>query len=232
VAAEAVRRGAKVSAVDADPGMARTAARNVPEADVQVAVLPELPHEDGSFDAVVGNFVINHVGEPVTVVRALRRVLRPGGRLALTCWVMPGSGALSLLKESMDEVGVGWPDDIPVTPFMEYGNPASFAGLLEDAGLGDVAVQELDWEHVVEPEEWWRTGPMARVGSNGVVLARQTPEVIAKVKDAYDRRTASYARDDGETALPAHALLAHGVRFSTEAISGGEGRGGPVASGL
>ncbi|SEG76681.1 Methyltransferase domain-containing protein [Thermomonospora echinospora] len=216
VAAEAVRRGAKVSAVDADPGMARTAARNVPEADVRVAVLPGLPHEDGAFDAVVGNFVINHVGEPVTVVRELRRVLCPGGRLALTCWVLPGSGALGIIKESMDEVGVEWPADVPVTPFMEYGNPEGFAGLLKAAGLDDVTVRELDWEHVVDPEEWWQAGPMARVGSNGVILARQTPEVIAEVKAEYRRRIASHTRPGGEVALPAHALLAHGVSGSPQ----------------
>src|SRR3954468_8696779 len=40
VAARAVRRGARVWAVDADPQMAETARRNVPEADVAVAVLP------------------------------------------------------------------------------------------------------------------------------------------------------------------------------------------------
>src|SRR4051812_35786511 len=49
VAAEAVRRGARVSAVDADPQMAEMAAGNVPDADVRVAVLPELPYGDESF---------------------------------------------------------------------------------------------------------------------------------------------------------------------------------------
>ncbi|MBA9002280.1 MULTISPECIES: class I SAM-dependent methyltransferase [Thermomonospora] len=215
VAAGAVRRGASVTAVDADPGMARTAARNVPEADVDVAVLPSLPYGDEAFDAVVGNFVINHVGEPVTAVRELLRVLRPGGRLALTCWVLPPSGALALLKEAMDEVGVQWPDDIPVTPFMEYGNPDAFAGLLREAGAGEAGVEALDWEHVIDPEEWWRTGAMARVGSNAVVLARQDEATIAKVKAAYGRRVEEHRRPDGEVAVPAHALLARGVRLST-----------------
>ncbi|MFD0856072.1 class I SAM-dependent methyltransferase, partial [Actinomadura adrarensis] len=101
VAAEAVRRGADVSAVDAEAGMAETAARNVPGLrEVRVAVLPELPFGDDSFDAVVGNFVINHVGEPGLALSELRRVLRPGGRLALTCWEMPGSGALGIVRDA------------------------------------------------------------------------------------------------------------------------------------
>ncbi|WP_433170378.1 class I SAM-dependent methyltransferase [Actinoallomurus sp. CA-150999] len=210
VAAAAARRDAQVSAVDAEPEMAEAAARNVPGADVHVAVLPELPFDDASFDAVVGNFVINHVGEPVTALEELRRVLRPGGRLALTCWTMPGSGVLAIVREAMDEVGVPWPEDVPVSPFMEYGRPEAF-GELVGRVLRDVSVEELDWEFEFEPEDWWRTGAMARVGSNGVVLARQDPATIARVKDAYDRILRPCAAGNGTVRVAAHALLAHGV---------------------
>jgi SAM-dependent methyltransferase len=211
VAAEAARRGAKVSAVDADPHMAETAARNVPEADVQVAVLPALPYEDETFDAVVGNFVINHVGEPAVALKEMRRVLRPGGRLALTCWAMPGSGVLALVREAMDEAGVAWPDDVPMTPFMEYGRPDAFAALM-GGEFREAAVEELDWDFAFEPEDWWETGAMAGVGSNGVVLLRQDPPTIARVKQAYDGILTPYATGDGHVAVPAHALLAHGTR--------------------
>jgi SAM-dependent methyltransferase len=66
VAAIAIERGAKVTAVDAEPSMAEAAARNVPGLDVRLAVLPDLPLPDADFDAVTGNFVINHAGYPAT----------------------------------------------------------------------------------------------------------------------------------------------------------------------
>ncbi|KAB2344792.1 class I SAM-dependent methyltransferase [Actinomadura rudentiformis] len=211
VAAGAVRRGAEVSAIDADPGMAETAGRNVPGVDVRVAVLPETPFGDETFDAVVGNFVINHVGEPGAALKELRRVLRPGGRLALTCWRMPGSGALAVVRDAMEVAGVPWPEDIPVTPFMEYGEPGAFrelvAGVFEDA-----TVEEVTWEHVVDPEEWWETGAMAKVGSNGVILSRQSPDVVAAVKAAYNEIVGRYAVGDGTVSLTAYALLASGTR--------------------
>ncbi|MFF9076900.1 class I SAM-dependent methyltransferase [Streptomyces sp. NPDC014872] len=53
-----------------------------PEADVRLAALPCLPFADDEFDAVVGNFVLNHVGRPREALRELRRVTRPGGRPA------------------------------------------------------------------------------------------------------------------------------------------------------
>jgi SAM-dependent methyltransferase len=211
VSAEAVRRGATVSAVDADPLMAETAARNVPEADVRVAVLPGLPHEDESFDAVVGNFVLNHVGDPAVTLKALRRVLRPGGRTALTCWVMPGSGVLAVVRDAMEEVGVPWPDDVPLSPFMDYGRRDAFAGLMARE-FTDGAAEELDWDFTFDPDEWWEAGAMAGVGSNGVILLRQDPATIARVRLAYDRVLAPYALGDGRVAVPAHALLAHGTR--------------------
>ncbi|WP_433475694.1 class I SAM-dependent methyltransferase [Spirillospora sp. CA-142024] len=212
VSLEAVRRGARVSAVDAEPGMAETARRNVPGLDVRVAVLPGLPFEDGTFDAVAGNFVINHVGEPDVALGALRRVLRPGGRLALTCWVMPGRGALAIVREAIEAAGVPWPDDIPATPFMEYGERAEFRRLVVEAGFAEVAVEEVTWEHVVDPEEWWETGALSRVGTNGVIVGRQDAPTVARIKTEYDRIISGYAVQDGRVALPAHALLASGVR--------------------
>jgi ubiquinone/menaquinone biosynthesis C-methylase UbiE len=89
VAGAAVARGARVTAVDAEPSMAEAAARNVPGLDVRVAVLPDLPLPAAGFDAVTGNFVIHATGDPAAVLAQLRRVLRAGGRLALTCWSEP-----------------------------------------------------------------------------------------------------------------------------------------------
>ncbi|XVQ11067.1 class I SAM-dependent methyltransferase [Spirillospora sp. CA-255316] len=212
VPAEAVRRGAEVSAVDADPLMAETAARNVPGLDVTVAVLPELPFGDAAFDAVTGNFVINHVGDPAAALAELRRVLRPGGRLALTCWEMPGSGALGIVREAVDRVGVPWPDDIPVTPFMEYGERAAFERLVRDAGFGDARAEAVTWHHRTDPEEWWETGALSRVGSNGVIIARQDAATIARIKKSYDEIMSGYTVGAGEVSLPAHALLAHATR--------------------
>ncbi len=211
VAAAAAARGARVTAVDAEPGMAEAAARNVPGLDVRVAVLPDLPLPDAGFDAVTGNFVINHAGDPAAVLAELRRVLRAGGRLALTCWPDPPSPATGLAAQAIEAAGVSWPEDIPAPPFRRYSSPQMFAALLAGAGFAGAAARLLSWEHRVDPGEWWQVY-RSRVGSNGVVIARQDSVTTARIKAEFDRLAARYAAGDGMIALPATAVLASATR--------------------
>src|SRR6516225_5859501 len=166
--AAAVARGARVTAVDAEPSMAEAAARNVPGLDIRVAVLPDLPLPDGVFDAVTGNFVINAVGDPPAALTELRRVLRPGGRLALTCWNYPPAAAQSIAADALAAAGVPWPDDIPLPPFRAYSSPGAFAALLAGAGFAEAAARQLSWEHRVDPGQWWQEVYLSRVGSTAL----------------------------------------------------------------
>ena len=212
VARAAVGRGARVTAVDAEPSMAEAAARNVPGLDVRVAVLPDLPLPDGAFDAVTGNVVINAVGDPAAALAELRRVLRAGGRLALTCWNYPAAAAQSIGVNAIEAAGVPWPDDIPVPPFRAYSSPDAFAALLAGAGFTEAAARQLSWAHRVDPGEWWAEVYLSGVGSTGVVIGRQDTATVARIKTEFDRLIARYAVDEGQAALPAVAVLASGTR--------------------
>jgi SAM-dependent methyltransferase len=49
----------------------------------EVADVYALPYDDASFDAVFSHAVMQHLREPLRALRALRRVLRPGGVIAV-----------------------------------------------------------------------------------------------------------------------------------------------------
>ena len=208
-AAAAIARGAQVIAVDAEPSMVQAAARNVLGLDVRCAVLPELPLPDGAFDAVAGNFIINAVGDPAATVAELRRVLRAGGRLALTCWrYPPPSPALTVISQAIEAAG-GPPQAAPVPPFRAYSAPGPFAGLLREAGFTGVHAELLSLEHRVEPGQWWAAEALEG-GPGG--LADQDDATVARAKSEFDRLVAQYATGDGQIILPATAVLASGTR--------------------
>lgn len=89
--------GLDVTGVDLDPAMIQLADENATSesgADERtpafiIGDVAALPFEDGAFDIVVSTFSMHHWTDPVTGLREIRRVLRPGGR-ALIWDLKPG----------------------------------------------------------------------------------------------------------------------------------------------
>ncbi len=212
VTAAAVQCGATVTAVDAQPDMVALTSRSVPAADVRVAVLPRLPFEDDEFDAVVGNFVLNHVGTPLAALIELRRVTRPGGKIALTIWSAPAAAGAELLGRAVQASGAARPDYLPPISAEEdfTRDESGFTALLSAAGLSDVECQHLAWDHRATAEEWWN-GPASGVAYVGQVLANSTPKTVKEIKDHFDRFSAEFLGPDGQLVLPHRALLASAI---------------------
>ncbi|MFF6960316.1 methyltransferase domain-containing protein [Streptomyces sp. NPDC008317] len=209
VAAAALARGAEVTAVDAEPSMVAAAARALPGADVRLATLPQLPFPDGEFDAVIGNFVLNHVGRPRAALAELRRVTRPGGRIAVTVWGYPPAPGQSLLGRAVAAAGVPRPPDFPtLAPDEDFPRTeAGLTGLFADARLPGATARTLAWDHRVDPDTWW-SGPAAGIASVGQLLTAQPPSVVAAVRAEFDRLAAEFTTPEGLLALPHTAVLA------------------------
>lgn len=210
VAAAALARGAAVTAVDGEPQMVKLTSERLPEVPVSHALLPELPFADAEFDAVVANFVINHVADPVAALTELRRVVRPGGRGAVTLWHASANRAMDLFGEVLDAAGVERPA-FPSVPVAFERTPDGLAGLLDRAGWQHVEARELYWTYRVDPEDWW-AGPAGGVANIGLVVTTQPPAVLAEIKRAYDRLVADRVDRDGRLVLEAAAVLAGGTR--------------------
>lgn len=91
VAITAARRGAQVSGLDLTPELLEHARANEEIAECGKIDWIEgdaerLPYPDASFDVVLSQFGHMFAPRPEVVISEMRRVLRPGGRIAFATW--------------------------------------------------------------------------------------------------------------------------------------------------
>ena len=82
------RRVGRVVGLDVSPEMVEVARGHAADegaanANFEVGSAYELPFEDGSFDVVHAHQVLQHLADPVAALTEFRRVLRPGGLVAV-----------------------------------------------------------------------------------------------------------------------------------------------------
>ncbi len=136
LAREAARRvgAASVSGLDCNPAMLAVAARAAPDIDWQPGRAEELPFAAGAFDAVVSQFGLMFFDDPAAALGEMRRVLRPGGALAVAVWARiedsPGYAAMAGLLERL--FGERIAREL-YAPF-RLGEPGATAALLRSSG--------------------------------------------------------------------------------------------------
>jgi len=136
------RLGARVTAIDAAPGLiaaARLHARGQGlDIDYKVAAVEDI---DGVFDLVTAMEVVEHVADPEAFVAALGNCLAPGGLLILST---PNATAWSRLMTITLAEGLG------IVPkgthdFDKFIPPERMKALLERAGMRCLDVEGIAW---------------------------------------------------------------------------------------
>jgi ubiquinone/menaquinone biosynthesis C-methylase UbiE len=144
--------------VDRSPGFLATARARIadPRARFEQGDAQALPLEGGAFDVAVSGLVLNFVGNPGAMLGEMRRVLRPGGTVALYVWDY--AEKMQLMRYFWDAAA----DLDPSARELDEGvrfpicRPEALTRMLRDAGLEAVATKPIDIHTVFQDfEGYW-----------------------------------------------------------------------------
>ena len=212
LAAAAAALGADTVGIDVAPSMVRRAALANPSIPFRVGSFEAIPAGEGAFDAVVGNFVFNHVGRPEVALAEARRVLRPGGWLALSSWGAPRSNRLlGLIVDAVAAADAPPPPGLPHGP-TNFRSDEELRALFAGAGFRDVGVSHIMFVASVGDAETLWSGVLDSAVRIRPLVTAQTLEVQAVIRQHFDRLVEVHRRDDGTLGIPVAVQVTRGRR--------------------
>jgi ubiquinone/menaquinone biosynthesis C-methylase UbiE len=143
-------------------------------------------------------------------LRETRRVLRPGGRLALAAWSTPECNPFTAIpRQTLVEAGLVDGFELAAGPTMfDLADEARLRELLEDAGFAEVAIEQMPLTMPYDDVEDYvaATSDLSPAFADVVkpLDERQRHDLVERLTAA----TEPYAVSDGSLALPALALVA------------------------
>jgi SAM-dependent methyltransferase len=190
ITARAAARGCGAVGLDIAGGMLNLGRERHPSLELVEGDAEHLPFADGSFDAVVGGFVLNHVPSPERAIAEAARVLAAGGRLAVAVWDLPERNRLlGELTDAVRDAGVQVRGGLPEGPDpYRLADPDELRTFLLGAGAAHAGARSLRLVHrAAGASELWDglLGGTARIST---VLAAQPAEVLERVRDTFVAR--------------------------------------------
>jgi SAM-dependent methyltransferase len=211
-AARRVGPDGMVTMSDVGPDMVEVAAnrtRQLGISNVATAVLDieQIEMPDGTFDAVLCREGLMFAVDPGRGLSEIHRVLKPGGRMAVSVWAARDKNPwLGLMFDAVTaELGFEVPPPGVPGPF-SLADKSALIGLVDGAGFQDVTLTDVDNPCVaVDFEQWWDhvttiSGPLVAIINN---LA---PEVRESLRGRVRESVVEYQGADG-IELPGVELL-------------------------
>jgi ubiquinone/menaquinone biosynthesis C-methylase UbiE len=198
-AERAAARGAHPVGIDIAEGMLALARRRRPELEFRWSDAEELRFEDGSFDAVVGGFVVNHLPHPERAMAEAARVLAPGGAVAFSVWDRPERNRLNgVFRDAMADVGVPSLAEIEQGPDpTRFSDDPEFVALLEGAGLREATVETISLTLTVPDADTLWDGFMGSSVRMRAQVDAQPQDARRRIREAFEHRVEAHRHPAG-----------------------------------
>jgi ubiquinone/menaquinone biosynthesis C-methylase UbiE len=167
----------------------------------------DLPTAD--VDGVLCRWGYMLLADPGAALRETRRVLKPGGTVALAAWTAPEDNPwASVPTEELVRMGAVPPPDRDAPGQFAWRDPAVIADALEEAGFVLAEIDQVAFEfRFPSLDDWWDAQLELSLGLREAVVDL-TPAQRDDLRDAIDARVADWVAEDGSVALPARTHVA------------------------
>jgi ubiquinone/menaquinone biosynthesis C-methylase UbiE len=189
-------------------GFAQRAAKERSVANVEFEVMDaeKLSLPDASFDAAVSAFGFQIITDPAKAAREAHRVLKPGGRVAVSVWgPAERCQALHIMVGPMLENAE--PDETGYLPTpYEMGGPGEMVAFLADAGFKDGKERRTTHEWTFQDADHFLEF-ILKGTPLGHSLREEEPAVQEEVLRKTRANLARWTKPDGRVAAPAECVV-------------------------
>ena len=216
-AAERVGPGGYVLATDISEGiieLARQVAgeRGLKQIETRAMDGEQLDLPDASFDAVLCRLGLMYMPHPVAALREWRRVLRPGGRVAVVVFSTPERNSWGAMPASIIRRRAQLPPPVPGQPGpFSLGGPGVLEGIFNQAGFAEPEIRAVPVPHrATSAAEYVRVAREA-FGAFNAMMAHLPPQERDSVWSEVEGSMRSF-ESPGGFEVPGECLVAAATR--------------------
>jgi ubiquinone/menaquinone biosynthesis C-methylase UbiE len=214
LAAELVKPGGRLISSDASNAMlevarARAEHQGIDNAEFRRLELEWIDLETATVDAILCRWGVMLCVDPAAALHEMRRVLRPGGRIAVAAWDLPERNPwMTTPGRALMKLGLMAPPDPSAPGPFRMSEPGLLQRMLEDAGFVEVLVESVELPHRFANLDQYVEEQLAMSAMFSGEYEKLNERERAAVRSEIESLTAPFRGDDGTLRLPGRTLCA------------------------